>query len=105
MREDYPYADLMQFLYREMPATEAAEMALRLEEDPALRAEYDALSEAKSQLPRDRFNPSPSVLTTILQYSTKTAMEAQLYRYRLSFPALAMPLFRDPPRYRGIFCC
>jgi hypothetical protein len=76
MKENYTYEELVQFMYREMPATEAAEMAHRLEDDPDLRAEYDYLLEAKIQFPKDRFNPSPGVVNNILQYSTKTALEA-----------------------------
>jgi hypothetical protein len=79
MRESYPHIDLVQFLYREMPAAEAAEMAQRLDVDAALRSEYDELVEAKSQLPKDRFNPSPAAIRNILAYSARaTAVEPQL---------------------------
>lgn len=77
MQNNYPYDALMRFLYREMPASEAAEMARHIDSDPVLRAEYDELQEAKIQLPKDRFNPSTAVINNILQYSTKTALEAQ----------------------------
>ena len=77
MRESYSYPELVQFLYRETPAGEAAAMAHRIEEDPFLHAAYDDLLLAKVQLPKDRFNPSPAAINNILQYSTKTALEAQ----------------------------
>ncbi|MCW5922936.1 MAG: hypothetical protein KIS77_11365 [Saprospiraceae bacterium] len=69
---------LVQFLYREMPAEEAVEMASKIEADLEMRAMFDALLLAKIQLPKVRFNPSTAALNNILQYSTKTAYEASL---------------------------
>lgn len=69
---------LVQFLYREMPAEEAVEMASKIEADLEMRAMFDALLLAKIQLPKVRFNPSNAALNNILQYSTKTAYEASL---------------------------
>lgn len=78
MEETYTFNALVQFLYREMPADEAAEMAHFLDEDPEARAEFDALLLAKVQLPKARFNPSGATINNILQYSTKTALETSL---------------------------
>ena len=78
MEEKYTYDALVQFLYHEMPADEAVLVAEQLEDDAALRAMFSDLTQAKMQLPKARFNPSPAVLNNILQYSTKTALEAQL---------------------------
>jgi hypothetical protein len=79
MKETYTYEDaLVQFLYHEMPAEEAADMALALEVDEALHTAFRELREAKTQLPKVQFNPSSTALNNILQYSTKTTMEAQL---------------------------
>ncbi len=79
MQENYLYNNtLVQFLYRDMPADEATVTAQQLEENSALRAEFGELLTAKNLLPKARFNPSPAVLNNILQYSTKTALEAQL---------------------------
>lgn len=78
MKETYTYDALVQFLYREMPAHEAVEMVEHLDEDPELRAMFDDLLLAKTQLPKIQFNPSTAVLNNILQYSTKTALEAHL---------------------------
>ncbi|MCC6459364.1 MAG: hypothetical protein IT260_02765 [Saprospiraceae bacterium] len=78
MEESYTYDSLVQFVYREMPANEAVAMAQHIDEDPALRALFDDMILAKTQIPKARFNPSPAVLNNILQYSTKTALEAQL---------------------------
>lgn len=76
MKENYTYNSLVQFLYHEMPAEEAGVMAQQMEEDPELRDLFDDLLSAKTQLPKARFNPSSAVLNNILQYSTKTALEA-----------------------------
>jgi hypothetical protein len=78
MKENYIYDALVQFLYHELPANEAVEMAQLIEEVPELRSEYDVLRTARMQLPKAQFEPSKAVLHNILQYSTKTAMEAQL---------------------------
>lgn len=76
MEENYTSNALVQFLYREMPAEEAVEMAHLIEEDADLRDLFDDLLLAKVQLPKARFNPSSTAINNILQYSTKTAFEA-----------------------------
>jgi hypothetical protein len=76
MEENYTSNALVQFLYREMPAEEAVEMAHLLEEDTEMRDLFDDLLLAKVQLPKARFNPSSTAINNILQYSTKTAFEA-----------------------------
>lgn len=79
MKETYTYEDdLVQFLYHEMPADEAAEMANMIEEDQEVNALFNDLLAAKNQLPKVQFNPSQAALDKILQYSTKTALEARL---------------------------
>jgi predicted negative regulator of RcsB-dependent stress response len=79
MKETYTYYDdLVQFLYHEMPAVEAVEMAHLIEEDADVHAMFQTLQLAKTQLPKVQFNPSQAVLSNILQYSTKTALEARL---------------------------
>ncbi len=78
MEENYTLNALVQFVYREMPAEEAVEMARLIDQDPELRAAFDDLLLAKVQLPKVRFNPSNIALNNILQYSTKTAFEASL---------------------------
>jgi hypothetical protein len=52
-------------------------MAHLIEDDHFLHAEYNALLSAKAQLPKVQFSPSKSCINNILQYSAKTAMEAQ----------------------------
>ena len=76
MEKTYTYDDaLVQFLYHEMPATEAVEMVAMIEDNPDLHAEFNSLLLAKTQLPKVQFNPSPSTINNILRYSAKTATE------------------------------
>jgi len=78
MEEKYTYESLVQFLYRDLPANEAVRLTHHLEENSGLRTAFEDLLHAKNQLPKVQFNPAPAVLNNILQYSTKTALEAQL---------------------------
>lgn len=79
MDETYTYdAQMVQFLYRELSASEAFEMAHLIEDDAELSDDFNALLFAKAQLPKVQFNPSPAVLQNILQYSAKTALEAHI---------------------------
>lgn len=78
MEETYTYdAQMVQFLYRELSAGDAVEMAHMIEEDAEISTEFNAMLFAKAQLPKVQFNPSSSVLHNILQYSAKTALEAR----------------------------
>lgn len=77
MEETYTYQPLVQFLYHEMSACDAVEMAHLMEENHFLRAEFNGLLLAKSQLPKAQFNPSKISISNILRYSAKTALEAQ----------------------------
>lgn len=78
MEQTYTIEDaLVQFMYREMPADEAAEVAHLLEEDSEVQSMFNSLLRAKTQLPKVQFNPSSKTIQNILEYSTKTALEAQ----------------------------
>lgn len=77
MEETYTYdAQMVQFLYRELAAGDAVEMAHLIEDNAEISADFNTLLFAKAQLPKVQFNPSPSILHNILQYSAKTALEA-----------------------------
>jgi hypothetical protein len=65
-------------LYHELTADLMAGLTERLHEDADLRESFSGLSIAMGHLPRVMFDPSQKVLNNILQYSTKTAMEAHL---------------------------
>lgn len=75
MDKTYTYQPLVQFLYHEMPAGDALEMAHCIEDDEYLHAEFNLLLSAKSQLPKVLFSPSKTSISNILQYSAKTAVE------------------------------
>ena len=77
MEETYTYHSLVQFLYHEMPAGDAVEMAHTIEESDFLHAEFNQLLLAKAQLPKVLFHPSKNSINNILQYSAKPALEAQ----------------------------
>ncbi len=77
MEETYTYdAQMVQFLYRELSAGDAVEMSHKIEDNSEISADFNALLFAKAKLPKVQFNPSPTVLHNILQYSTKTALKA-----------------------------
>lgn len=78
MEETYTYdAQMVQFLYRELSAGDAVEMAHMIEEDVEMSADFNALLFAKAQLPKVQFLPSATALRNILQHSTKTALGAR----------------------------
>ena len=77
MEETYTYHSLVQFLYHDMPACDAVELTQLIEDNQFLRAEFNGLLLAKSQLPKAHFNPSKISISNILRYSAKTALEAQ----------------------------
>jgi hypothetical protein len=76
MEETYTYPSLVQFLYHEMPAGDAVEMAHTIEESDFLHAEFNQMLKAKAMLPKVLFQPAKNTINSILQYSAKTALEA-----------------------------
>lgn len=77
MEETYTYFDdLVQFVYHEMSPENAVEMTHLIDEDPSLRAVFNDILMAKTQLPKVLFNPSQKAISNILQYSANTAVEA-----------------------------
>ncbi len=77
MKETYTYQPLVQFVYHELSAADAVEMAHSIEGDAFLHAEFNLLLKAKAQLPKALFSPSQTSVNKILQYSAKAALEAQ----------------------------
>lgn len=75
--EETVHTDLMRFIYREMSASEALDFSQILADDRPLRREFDSLLEAKTSLPKVRFNPSEETLQNILRYSSQSAFETQ----------------------------
>lgn len=73
MEEDVTLDAFVQLLYRELPAQEVADITRMIAQDSDLRAGYNQMFVAKSQLPKVQFNPSTEVLNRILAYSATTA--------------------------------
>lgn len=79
MKDSYTYHDyaLVQLLYREMPGSEVTALIGEMDADEALQRQFSELAQAKVALPKAQFLPSSASLNNILQYSAKTALEAQ----------------------------
>ncbi len=76
MEDTYTNDALVQFLYHEMSAVEAIEMAHAIEADEYLLSEFRSMQRAKSHLARVLFQPSSVSVNNILRYSAGTALEA-----------------------------
>lgn len=76
MEDTYTNDALVQFLYHEMSAVEAIEMAHAIEADEYLLSEFRSMQRAKSHLVRVLFQPSSVSVNNILRYSASTALEA-----------------------------
>lgn len=79
MQENYTYDEAMVLmLYRELAVAGMVDLSAQIQEDSDLNDAFSDMLLAKTRLPKVMFNPSNTVLNNILQYSTKTAMEASL---------------------------
>jgi hypothetical protein len=74
MQSTDTYNDLVRFIYRDLNANEAMKMAAFIDHRLDVRLAFDDLLSAKFQLPKALFNPAPSTLKNILQYSARTSM-------------------------------
>lgn len=68
---------LIKYIYKETSTAETIAIAEALQEDWELNETYEELLEGNQELPKAKFNPSTSVLNSILAYSQATAVEAQ----------------------------
>jgi hypothetical protein len=75
MQNTGTYNQLVRFIYRDMNANEAMQMSEFIDSRLEVRLAFDDLLTAKFQLPKALFNPAPSTLKSILQYSAQTSME------------------------------
>ncbi|MCC6411448.1 MAG: hypothetical protein IT270_07295 [Saprospiraceae bacterium] len=79
MQQNYTYDEAMVLmLYRELAVPGMIDLSAQIQEDSDLNEAFSDMLLAKTRLPKVLFNPSNQVLNNILQYSTKTAMEATL---------------------------
>ncbi len=74
MFEQYTSDDLVQMLYLELPLEAAAALRQAMAADHRLAARFASLRKAKRAMPKVTFDPSPAVLSRILQYSAETAV-------------------------------
>lgn len=75
MKQYYTQLDLIRYIYHETSAAESADIAKALSKDPLLMEEYEELFGGYQQLPKAKFNPRPSALQHILNYSEQTALK------------------------------
>lgn len=69
--------DLVRFLYREMSVEEHLDLLEELQSDWEMKEEYNLLTQAKGQLTKVAFAPSPDSITKILRYSRKQVIAAE----------------------------
>jgi len=75
MEDTYTNDALVQFLYHEMSAVEAIEMAHAIEADDYLLSEFRSMQVARAHLVKVLFQPSAMSVNRILRYSAGTALE------------------------------
>lgn len=78
MRQKITIETLVKYIYRETSVDELFETQDALRRDPVLLGEYLELRESVRQIPKAKFNPSPSAIQNILSYSARTAVEPHL---------------------------
>lgn len=69
MAQDYPTQQIIQYIYRELPALDHLETEYAVEHDAVWRKEYRWLKAMFSILPRVQFFPKKKVVNSILEYS------------------------------------
>ena len=92
MEETYTYdAQMVQFLYRELSAGDAVEMAHMIEEDSEISADF-------SQLPKHNFQKYSSILHRLFCTTSCNTAQKQLWKrtsnqISLPFPQSPRPFF------------
>jgi hypothetical protein len=69
MNSNFTTNDLLLFLYGEMPTSRAAVLTEVLLSDASLRAEFQKLKEAQDKLNTEYFEPDPTTLHVVMDYS------------------------------------
>lgn len=77
MKQNYTQDHLIQFIYKEVPATDYFEINDAIESDATLRKRYLKLLSAYRHLPKVRFNPSEAVINRILGLSNCKSIPVQ----------------------------
>lgn len=73
MTQDYPTQQILQYIYRELPALDHLETEYAIETEPSWRKEYKWLKAMVDLLPRVKFFPKKKVVDSILEYSKTPA--------------------------------
>lgn len=74
MKQNFTHQDLVKLLYNETTASETLAVKEALHADPALNREFEALTQARQQLPAVSFRPSRATVRRILNYSRCAAV-------------------------------
>lgn len=77
MQQNFTPNHLIQYLYHETNVCDTLAIEAGLEEDLALREEFETLTAAYRQLPKVKFSPSDQAIRNILRYSERTALTEQ----------------------------
>ncbi len=75
MKQKFTPNHLIKYLYKETSAVETLAISEALREDDHLFERYQELLFSFQQLPKVKFNPSPTAIQNILQYSQQTTVE------------------------------
>lgn len=70
MNSTYTNHDLILFLYDELKPDRANELRIELMNDAQLQAEYNKLEEIKKKLESEGYEPHPTSISLIMDYST-----------------------------------
>lgn len=77
MQQSFTSKHLIQYLYHETSVCDTLAIEEQMDEDLAMREEFEALSQAYDQLPKVKFSPSDQAIRNILRYSELTALTEQ----------------------------
>ena len=75
MKEKFTPNHLIKYIYKETSAVETIAISEALLEDEVLFEQYQELLLGFQQLPKVKFNPSPSAIQNILRYSQQSIVE------------------------------
>lgn len=77
MQQSFTSKHLIQYLFHETSVCDTLAIEEQMDEDLAMREEFEALSQAYRQLPKVTFSPSDQAIRNILRYSELTALTEQ----------------------------
>ena len=75
MKQKFTPNHLIKYIYKETSAVETLAISEALLKDEILFQQYQGLMFSFSQLPKVKFDPSPSAIQNILKYSQQSTVE------------------------------